>query len=63
MDSLPGHPGELLLFLAIAALLALGLLLFVISARAMVRLMNRLDHPDEPMPPLVAVSAWMDLLC
>ena len=32
-------------------LLALGLLLFIISARAMVRLMYRLDHPDEPMPP------------
>ncbi len=36
--------------LVVVALLALGLLLLIISGRAIVRLMYRLDHPDEPMP-------------
>jgi hypothetical protein len=47
----PFHPGELILLLMTFGLLALGLLLFIVSARAMTRLMHRVDHPDEPMPP------------
>jgi hypothetical protein len=47
----PFHPGELVLLLVAFGLPALGLLLFVISARAMSRIVYRLEHPDEPMPP------------
>jgi len=51
MDSPLGHPGEVLLFLVICALLAVGACLFIRSGGIIARAIYRLDHPDDPTPP------------